>query len=80
LEVWYNEKNMKRVNRMFKGLFKTQRIMKNIDKNINQSAYENAKKMKAQYQKELTTEIDPERRESLRRCIVEAELRMKHTK
>ena len=80
MEVWYNEKNMKRVNRMFKGLFKTQRIMKNIDKNINQSAYENAKKMKAQYQKELATEIDPERRESLRRCIAEAELRMKHTK
>ena len=76
MEVWYNEKNMKRVNRMFKGLFKTQRIMKNID----QSAYENAKKMKAQYQKELATETDPERRESLRRCIVEAELRMKHTK
>lgn len=44
---------------MFKGLFKTQRIMKNIDKNINQSAYENAKKMKAQYQKELATETDP---------------------
>ena len=54
--------------------------MKNIDKNINQSAYENAKKMKAQYQKELATETDPERRESLRRFIAEAELRMKHTK
>lgn len=71
---------MERVNNMFKGLFKTQRIMKNIDKSINQSAYENAKRMKEQYQKELATETNLERRESLRRCIAEAELRMKRTK
>lgn len=65
---------------MFKDLFKTQRIMKSIDKSINQSAYENAKRMKAQYQAELATETDPERRETLRRCIEESEMRMKKTK
>lgn len=71
---------MERVNNMLKDLFKTQRVMKNLDKNIKQSAYENAKRMKAQLQEELAKETDPERRESLRRCIVEAELRMKRNK
>lgn len=65
---------------MLKDLFKTQRVMKNLDKNIKQSAYENAKRMKVQLQEELAKETDPERRESLRRCIVEAELRMKRNK